>query len=198
MRSSLRTLLNLLGFSMLAVMVYAFLFWKDLFIVVCVAYFVFCVAFFLISAIVTAVSRVRSGKHIFTPRCPEAIFQQRCMSGRSHQKLLLWRCSASNCLWSVVLHDRLIVGSMFPFSLTTRIPCYFDYDLHKSQIAEVTESFQGVFRTTVLVRFQLGEAEERIDLVMRNADQFFAAMRELSEDIAINRIESREVGQASG
>jgi len=93
------------------------------------------------------------------------------------------RVGASHCLWAAVLSDRFRVGAMFPFNLMfmpERLG--LEYDILAEQITSVSQNQLRSGRVFVSVRFRDEAAEEKqVDLVVRDAQGFVAALRQMSE-----------------
>ena len=133
--------------------------------------------------IASLVHRIHAGKFIFPPRFPNALFCERWISGRGHQRLLFQRPAASNCLWVAVLTDRLRVGAIFPFNLfflPERLG--LEYDIPSEHFISVTEHQSRLGRVSVTVRFRSEDgAEVEFDLAVRDAKRLSAALGQMSK-----------------
>jgi hypothetical protein len=123
------------------------------------------------------VYRITRGKHLFRPRIPGALFEQRWCSGRSLRSIVTRLGGASGCLWVTVTRDELRVGPHFPFSLGFLPEIYgLDYRFPVRDV-EVVEESRGVLgRRRVRVTARLGGDEEVFILQLHDTDGFLRAI----------------------
>lgn len=100
------------------------------------------------------------------------LFEERWASGRSYKSLFTRFGGASNCLRVTVTEDELWVTLRFPFSA---MAAQLDLE-HRIPRDAITKIEQNHKIVSVVFTLDVGE-ERRIDLQLRKADQFLAALQ---------------------
>ncbi|NQT41401.1 MAG: hypothetical protein HQ581_28190 [Planctomycetes bacterium] len=166
-----------------ALLVYALFFRRDLFPLAVVLGISFGLLWVVGHVVASVIYRRRAGKFVLSPRFADPLFHERWISGGGEAKMWSRRVGASHCLWAAVLSDRFRVGAMFPFNLMfmpERLG--LEYDILAEQITSVSQNQLRSGRVFVSVRFRDEAAEEKqVDLVVRDAQGFVAALRQMSE-----------------
>jgi hypothetical protein len=180
LRKAARFFISLLP---VAILVFVVLFRPDL--VPLTIFILFLIACLMIpgNLIASVLWRRRSGKYIFTPRFPDALFTERWLSGRGHKRVMSQRVWGSNCMWVAITGDCLMVGHMFPFNLMF-LPEKVggEYEIPALDIVSVTKKSSFFGQTIATVRFRLDAAvDSELDLMVRDLEGFVSAMNILTE-----------------
>jgi hypothetical protein len=135
-------------------------------------------------SVASLVFRIRTGRFVFPPRFPDALHCESWISGVGPQRVLFLRPGASQCLWVVVLRERLLVGAVFPFNLFPPEWMGFEYDIPSNRIISVTERRPSVGRARVAIRFRSDDgAEVEFELSVRDVKRFSTALGQMSKTL---------------
>lgn len=134
------------------------------------------VAATVLAVLASVAYRTLKGKQYPSTPAQDVRFTEKWVSGASHKNLLTKIGGARNCLSVTLSSSALFVRPMFPFSLMF-LPEVYDLEhfIPRSKIRRV-EPGGGGAAGSVLIEFESGGREKRIELTLRKHEEFLRAV----------------------